>query len=191
MSEPVSALTPYLCRGKFGKSGQAGIVMSDICAMQMIQFSAWPDSLNAIGRIAAQVADASTFARPQQMLVGKKARLLRLEPLKWLVVRPDLSSLSIPEIPADQGGVLDVSHARSWLTIKGENAAQLLNHFLPLDLREQSFPVHTMASTAFHHLNANLWREDDGYHLLLPRGFAASLYELLFDSALQYGLEVR
>ena len=64
------------------------------------------------------------------------------------------------------------------------------NRHLPLDLRPASFPVGSVASTAFHHVGVTLWRSDDGFELFLPRGFALSLWEMLLESAAQFGGEV-
>jgi sarcosine oxidase gamma subunit len=47
-----------------------------------------------------------------------------------------------------------------------------------------------VAATAFHHVGVTLWRSEAGYELFLPRGFALSLWELLYESAQQFGVEV-
>lgn len=67
---------------------------------------------------------------------------------------------------------------------------ELLNRHLPLDLREGAFPLGSVASTAFHHVGITVWRSEAGYELFLPRGFAVSLWELLRESAEQFGVEV-
>jgi len=41
-----------------------------------------------------------------------------------------------------------------------------------------------------HHVGVTLWRSTTGYELFIPRGFALSSWEILFDSALQFGVEV-
>lgn len=191
MSNSLSSLHYHAKAGRFGKGGAAGVILRDIPAMQAIQVSAWPERLQAVGALAAVMAGASSPAKPGQMLVGKQARLLRIEPLKWLVLSDSAETLTTLEIPADQGTALDVSHSRAWITLSGEEATTLLNNFLPLDLRDHAFPVGAIATTMFHHISATLWREEDRYHLQFPRGFAVSLWELLYDSALQYGLEVQ
>jgi len=60
-----------------------------------------------------------------------------------------------------------------------------------LDLRDASFPVGSVASTAFHHVGITLYRSEAGYDLFLPRGFALSLWEMLLESAAQFGGEIR
>ena len=67
----------------------------------------------------------------------------------------------------------------------------LLNRHLPLDLGDAACPVGAVASSGFHHVGVTLWRSTAGFELFLPRGFAASLWEMLSESAAQFGAEVR
>ena len=62
---------------------------------------------------------------------------------------------------------------------------------LPIDLREISFPLNSVASTVFHHCSVTLWRSKNGYELFLPRAFALSLWEVLLESAAQFGYEIK
>ena len=76
------------------------------------------------------------------------------------------------------------------MRIEGPNAKDLLNRFLPIDLRDHAFADGAVASTAFHHVGVTLMRTGDAYELFIPRGFALSLWEMLVESAEQFGLEV-
>ena len=74
-----------------------------------------------------------------------------------------------------------------------EKNVQLLNNYrnTGIDLRENSFPLNSVASTAFHHCSVTLWRSVEGYELFLPRAFALSLWEILVESASQFGYEIK
>ena len=50
--------------------------------------------------------------------------------------------------------------------------------------------VDQVASGGIHHVGVTLWRSKTGYELFLPRGFAESLWELLIETAEQFGLEI-
>ncbi len=65
-----------------------------------------------------------------------------------------------------------------------------LNRLLPLDLRPDRFGVNQIASAGIHHVGVTLRRSDAGYELFIPRGFAVSLWELLVETAEQFGLEI-
>ncbi|HAF74482.1 MAG TPA: sarcosine oxidase subunit gamma, partial [Gammaproteobacteria bacterium] len=47
-----------------------------------------------------------------------------------------------------------------------------------------------VASAGIHHVGVTLRRSDAGYELFIPRGFAVSLWELLVETAEQFGLEI-
>jgi sarcosine oxidase gamma subunit len=45
-------------------------------------------------------------------------------------------------------------------------------------------------STALHHVGITIWHSSDGFELFVPRGFALSLWEVLTDTAAQFGAEI-
>ncbi len=69
-------------------------------------------------------------------------------------------------------------------------AAEFINRHFPLDLREASFPIGSVASSATHHVGVTLWHSADGYELFIPRGFSLSLWEGLVESAEQFGVDI-
>jgi len=117
--------------------------------------------------------------------VSEHGALLRVEPLKWWLLGADA-----PALAPEHGASLDLSHSRTHLRISGAQAAALLNRHLPLDLREASFKEGAVASSALHHVSVTLWRSAHHYELFIPRGFALSLWEVLLESAAQFGAEV-
>ena len=175
-----------------GKSGilldseTAGVTLQDIHGLTLYQVAAWADTMAAVGaQIASKVGIEQAPGPCRAVGVDTKAAL-RIEPMKWW-----LYGTEAPELDAEQGAVLDISHSRTQLRVSGPEAATLLNRFLPLDLREQSFRVGTVASTMIHHVGVTLWRSDNGYELFIPRGYALSLWEMLVESARQFGLEIK
>jgi len=40
----------------------------------------------------------------------------------------------------------------------------------------------------FHQVGVTLWREEKQFNILIPRSSAQSLWELLYESARQYGV---
>lgn len=190
MAEIVSALQDVMPNGEIiiASDGNEAVSIREILPFSLTQVSGWPETLGTAGRAAAKMAGMSKPTDPGKCRSGKSARLLRVEPLKWWVLS---DGLRLPELPknltAKSGCLLDLSHSRTWLKISGDQAPSLLNRFLPLDLREDSFPLGQVATTAFHHIGVTLWREKEAYHLLLPRSFAASLAEMLEESAKQFG----
>lgn len=185
MVDRVSALAGHYPTGHIGVSGQTGVTLTEIPNLQLHQVAAWPETLQSVGQMAAEMAGSARAPGPGKAVAGSNGSLLRVEPLKWWLFGGQPSNIA-----PDQGSDLDISHSRTHVRITGNEATTLLNRHLPLDLRENSFPENSVASTAFHHVGVTLWRSNEGYELFLPRGFAVSLWEGLLESAEQFGGEV-
>lgn len=187
MTDGISAVQDRLIPGRSGASGAAGVRIAEIRPFTLVQFAAWPDTLAQTAGEAAMAAGAKVAPGPGRTATGSLGVLLRVEPLKWWFVG-DAGEVPLPV--AGSGAVLDLSQSRTRLHFSGPQAARLLNHVLPLDLSAAAFPEGSVASTAFHHVGVTLWRDREGFTLFLPRSFAASLCEILTESAVQYRLKI-
>jgi heterotetrameric sarcosine oxidase gamma subunit len=184
----ISALAGHYHVGKSGillNGETAGVCLQDVHGLKLYQVAAWANSIDAVGVQVANAVGCDRAPGPCEAAVGTNAAALRVEPLKWW-----LYGVDAPDVDAEQGGILDISHSRTQVRVSGPEATTLLNRHLPLDLREQSFPVGSVASTMIHHVGVTLWRSDEGYELFIPRGFALSLWEGIVESATQFGLEI-
>ena len=84
-----------------------------------------------------------------------------------------------------------MSHAFTGIEIKGDSSTLFLNRHLPIDLRNKNFPDLSSASTAIHHVSIKLFKiSSNNYCLYIPRGFALSIWEILLETADQFGYEV-
>ena len=152
------------------------------------QLCAWPGRKAAVESLLREtVGDAP---RPRQLAQGESgAAALRLAPLVWWVEGADEEAAArLASLSAEDGAALELSHGYARLRMGGPRAAELLNRFLPLDLRAAHFPVGAVASSGTHHTPVTLAREsDETYALWLPRSYAKSLWELLCDAARRMG----
>ncbi|NQU55861.1 MAG: sarcosine oxidase subunit gamma [Rhodospirillales bacterium] len=195
MVERVSALSGHYPKGRqVGQVGQdaegdCGVTFCECANLSLIQVAAWPDTLSVVGTKVAQVIGLKEAPGPGRVVSSAKGSLMRTEPLKWLLAGSQGLDL-LCDISAAEGAVLDLSHSRTHLRISGPQAALLLNRHLPLDLREGAFPVGTVASSVLHHTGVTLWRSEQGFELLMVRGFALSLWQLLLESGAQFNAEV-
>ena len=187
MAERASALDGHIVAGVSGIVAEdgPGVILELLRDLVLHQVAAWPDTLDACGAALAGVA-GTALPGPGQATESGGVALLRTEPLKWWIV----GSMAPPLDPS-AGATLDLSHSRTRVRVTGPDAAALLNRFLPLDLGERAFPRGSVASSAFHHVGVTLWRSTSGYELFIPRGFALSCWEVLMESARQFGVEVR
>ena len=77
------------------------------------------------------------------------------------------------------------------ISISGKDATLLLNRHLPLDLRSINFSECSSASSAIHHVSIKLLKySDNNYHLFIPRGFGLSIWEILLETAKQFGYKI-
>ncbi len=180
--ERVSALAAHY---KPAAVESPGVTLSEIRNLALWQLAVWPDTLQSTAAKVAITLGVDTVPGFCAAASAGSVSMLRIEPCKFWIFGSDVASLD-----ASEGAVLDLSHSRTHVRITGEKATTVLNSFLPLDLREQSFAKDAVASTAFHHVGVTLWRSAHGYELFIPRGFAVSLWELLCEASEQYGVAI-
>ncbi|MEM7172085.1 MAG: sarcosine oxidase subunit gamma [Pseudomonadota bacterium] len=180
-----SALAGHYVPGRVGSGAGTGVTLAEGRDLILSQVAFWPDSIAKVGGKLAKDLGVQALPGPGRSFSGNQGSLLRIDPLKvWIF------GAGAPAFEADQAVTLDLSHSRTHVRIAGDEAATLLNRYLPLDLREASFPSGAVASTAFHHCGVTLWRTDGAFELFLPRNFAVSLWDLLLEGAAQFGCEV-
>ncbi len=152
MAERASALSGHYQRGQFGKEGGAGVILSEVSGLVLHQLSAWPDTLDQVGFTGAQACVVDKAPGPGRAAVGPRGALLRIESLKWWCYGSQL-----PELAAEDGTTLDLSHSRTHLRVRGQAAQACLNRLVSLDLRPNGCPLDSVMSSAFHHVVISLW----------------------------------
>jgi len=181
----VSALESNYTLGHFGDGSNSDIIFREVKNLKLHQIAFWPETLESVETALGKSIGIPLIPEPNKSIIKKNIAIMRIEPLKiWTL------GSNAPLFKASEATTLDLSHSRSRLQISGPKATKLLNSFLPIDLRERSFPPGTLASTVFHHVGVTLWHTEVGYELFLPRGFALSLWELLLEGAAQFGYDV-
>ncbi len=161
------------------------LIFHEINNLDIRQIAAWPSTLESVDLKLSKIINSSKGPGFNQSLSFNNIHLLRMEPLKWwLIGGQDI------EIPNDEATKVNLSHAFTSIEIKGDAVIKFLNRHLPLDLRDQSFPVNSIASSAIHHVSVKIWRMDQGYRVFIPRGFALSIWEILLETASQFGYEI-
>ncbi len=185
MVDRVSALEGHYTLGRFGSEGDIGVTLTEVRDLCLHQVAAWPETIDAVGEQIAQALGVDSAPGPCSSSTGSEGAILRTEVLKWWVL-----GVQAPVVSDNEGANLDISHSRTHLRISGPEATTLLNRVLPLDLRPASFGVGAVASSALHHVGVTLWRSEQGYELFIPRGFAVVVWEVLLETAAQFGAEV-
>ena len=157
----------------------------EIRNLDLKQIAAWPSTIESVDLKLASIINVKNAPGFNKVLSANNTHILRIEPLKWWIIEG-----GNVEIGSSEGAILDLSNAFTSIEIKGDNAKFFLNRHLPLDLRDNSFPINFIASSAIHHVSVKIWRTDKGYRLFVPRGFALSIWEILLETASQFGYEI-
>ena len=191
MVNPASALEGYVVPGQFGQlSGQGpAITLQEISGAYLTQlsfFKAQKPKINGFlhEKFGCQLPNAG------QMDYGKKGRkgvaVFRGDPSKAMVI----SSAPLQDIDP-KFYPLDLSDARTFICVSGSASADLLARLAAVDVRQSHFKDGDILTTGIHHIAVQIWRHKDDFILILPRSFAASLYQLITEIAGQFGYEVK
>ena len=161
------------------------LTFQEIRGLNIVQIAAWPSTIKNIDLKLADFMNSTNAPDFNQTISVDNRHILRTEPLKWWIIgggKIDISS--------EEGSTVDLSHAFTLIEIKGGSVKKFLNRHLPLDLRDNFFPINYLASSAIHHVSVKIWRTDQGYRLFIPRGFALSIWEIILETASQFGYEI-
>ncbi|MFT5573062.1 MAG: heterotetrameric sarcosine oxidase gamma subunit [Cryomorphaceae bacterium] len=186
MANRISALQGHIALGQHGDKAGNGVSLTVLENLSLHQVAAWPETMQQVGQLAANSMGHQSAPLPRTAKGNSQSAILRVETLKWWLI-----GTQEIELTSELGACLDMSHSRSRIRISGSDSVALLNRLMPLDLREHSFAKGSVASTAIHHVGITLWRNERGYELFIPRSFALSVWEVIFKSALQFGVDVR
>jgi sarcosine oxidase subunit gamma len=120
-------------------------------------------------------------------IAGDRAALW-LGPDEWLLFAAERDAGAIAgELAAALGGthhsLVDVGHRSCGFTVRGAQAATVINHGCPLDLSHASFAVGMCTRTLFEKAEIILWRTDKHtYHVEIERSYAPYVWNMLIEA---------
>jgi len=172
--------------GKYPFEDNIKIIFSENRNLTIQQIAAWPDEISNIEKLLSDQLGLQQNIDFNRGEILNNNSVWRMEPLKWWLIGRTI------ELPENIGTSLELSHAFTSIMINGEKSEILLNRHLPLDLRLDNFPINSSASSAIHHVSVKLFRHNNNeFKLFIPRGFALSIWEILLESASQFGYEIK
>lgn len=190
MVERVSALAGHAAPTHFGLIGPEGpgVRLAERRLASIWLVAAWPGRLGQAGAAVARAAGIEAAPGPGASATGAVGTCLRIEPLKWLLLGE--REIARPVLDAADGTVLELGHARTVIHVSGRRAAELMARMVPLDLRPAKFPEGSVASSALHHVGVAVLARGGGFDVLVPRSFGLAVWEVLVESAAQFGAEI-
>ena len=168
-----------------------GVNIDHIATLRNARGEKHPDPLYAAKKVISYGADSVTIHLREDRRHIKDFDAKKICGLKNVPVNLEISMNKEIEVSEKIATILDISHAFTSIEIKGDNSTLFLNRHLPIDLRTKNFPNLSSASTAIHHVSVKLLKISSNiYCLYIPRGFALSIWEILLETADQFGYEV-
>ena len=172
--------------GKYPFEDNIKIIFSENRNLTIQQIAAWPDEISNIEKFLSDQLGLQQNIDFNRGEILNNNSVWRMEPLKWWLLGTSI------EVPENLGTSLELSHAFTSISIDGDKSDILLNRHLPLDLRLDNFPINSSASSAIHHVSVKLFRiREKEFRLFIPRGFALSIWEILLETASQFGYEIK
>ena len=186
MLKRYSALDANYLPGSYSSESKIGLQFKEFSNLQLIQIASWPNTLSETENFFKKELNVNNSPSFNKGIIKEEYSLWRMEPFKWWVLEKEL------DFPNELGTSLDMSHSFTCISIIGDSATLLLNRHLPIDLRENKFPTASSASSAIHHVSIKLLKiSNNNYYLLIPRGFGLSIWEILLETAKQFGYEIK
>lgn len=157
--------------------------------------STWASGIDGLTQAVHQALGCTPPARTGETTACAQGLLMRSGPLEFVLVgvhaAPDRVDQLRAHIPAETGSVLDLSHARVRVYVRGEKALDALSKLYALDFRPAAFPIGYVKLTGHHHIPCTLHRVDvQDFDLYLLSTYAHGHIEALADAALEYGVAV-
>lgn len=199
MIERRSALAAHPAMASAAPSSSGGadrrqLIVSERRALNVLQVSAFAPVIAQVG--TALAATLGLPAPASNRFSGDAGKSLRcVGPGVWLLVGHEQALPDAPALRSHLGAdatVVDLSHARSALQLRGAAAARTLTKHCGLDLDRSAFPAGSATNTRFGHIGMHLARTDDQptFELLVFRGYAQFVFDALCHGAAEFGYQV-
>jgi heterotetrameric sarcosine oxidase gamma subunit len=197
MSEIRSALGAAYAPGHHGVAG-TGVTLRERLDLDLVQVAAFAQTREPLTAALSHTLGMLLPADGRTASLQGDVTVYQIAPGRYLISRPwgvgaTLFDELTPVIGPDVGAVTDLSHARSFIELRGEAAREVLARGFALDLDPLVFGENAFAQTPVHHISTLLHRlpgEPSAFRILVLRTFARSFWEWLFETSEAFGCEV-
>ncbi|MDX8524291.1 sarcosine oxidase subunit gamma family protein [Mesorhizobium sp. MSK_1335] len=191
-----SPLDRALVAGPYGAQGEAGVSLTEIRNVDLIQVMARRGKGGEMAK-AAKARFGVAAPETPQAVGAADATLIWSGPDQFFVLskggKNGMDALA-PAFAAS-ASLSDQSHARALISVSGDQARTMLGKLSSIDLHPEVFAVGSAAATSMDHTSVALWRGNDRngqavFNLLAFATFAESLWHTILDSAAECGVDI-
>lgn len=186
-----SALTSRFKTGAFGNVHQAspGLTIKESPVTSLVQLAGWENFENDAETIFSELGLPGLGDYRTVTKVGDIS-CARIAPDRLLLRGVAYGQLA-QRCEALEMVALDLSHARTAITLSGPDAENVLARLAAVDFGLEQFHVGQFIQTGIHHVGVFIQRLDDqSFEVVMPSTWAASLYEFLTLTAEPFGYSV-
>lgn len=186
MPEPRSPLASLINPGRFGAPASSAVNIATRHPVSLWHASGWGNLAAAAPLLSDLGLEAPADYRTAMRAGGMTLR--KIAPDRMLIEGcGDLSFNASDELV-----LLDLSHARTVITLSGTSARTVLALFCSVDVGERAFRPGEFIQTGIHHVGVLIQCiGPDDFEIFVPVTWAASLWETITTNAEPFGYEVK
>jgi|FEC22Drversion2_1045045.scaffolds.fasta_scaffold00517_17 heterotetrameric sarcosine oxidase gamma subunit len=170
-------------------AGAIGVTLSERRPGAIVEIATWHRSIPTL----AAVAGLAELPPPGRLAAAPGRLFGSLAPGRWLAIAQDsgLAERLRTAIPADEGAVTDITHARVGLRLAGPSAEPLLQKGLSFDIAPSAFVPKSVAQSGIHHMGVTVLRLDPStFDVYVASSFAGSLWDWVSEAAIEFGWRI-
>ncbi len=186
MVDPVIPLHANLVPGRYGGDGDTAVQIGTRRINSLWQIAGWSDFEHAAQPllVACGLVGPGQYDETQQ---GPDVTAWRIAPDKILLEGPP----DLTDFASDSLVVLDLSHARTVITLNGAEARTLLSQVVSVDVSPAALPVGSFLQTGLHGVGVLLQaRSQNGIEIFVPTTWAQTILDILCQNAMPLGYEI-
>jgi methylglutamate dehydrogenase subunit D len=193
--ERASPLAAELCKGgRDGVDGRRDLEIGEARGWSLLQLAAFTPGATELHHAVQRVLGIELPVRIGQAVVSGGRALLKIGPGQFWVLTRDGTESERPlraAVPAAMGSVLNLTHGRTCIWVRGPRSTEVLASAITVDLDPEVFRRDGFALTGLQHTPVLVYRSGEAlYELYVLRSFALWSWEWLTDAALPFGYDV-
>jgi heterotetrameric sarcosine oxidase gamma subunit len=188
-----SPLAGVIQPGRYGQSGEAGLVVQERTGLQIVSLAARRGQDAALAA-AVQSSWGLELPTSPRRVGDRRLAFLWSGRAQWLAIAGGMDDLesSLRDHLGSLASLTDQSDGRSVLRLSGPRTRATTAKGLAIDLHPRAFMPGDTALTLAGHIGVQIWQLDDtpSYEIAVARGYASSLLAWLIPAGEEFGITV-
>lgn len=151
------------------------------------------DDGKTVGEALKKHARLSLPPNPLNGIAYSNGRIFRFARNRYFIdaEKTDIATILGDTIAAESASIIDQTHGRSVIDLKGPHCEKVLSKLFAIDFHKSQFTDNSGLATAHHGAHVLIWREaHNAFTLYVGRSFARSFLEVLKGASQEYGYTI-